>query len=590
MLNDGTKIDTLFCTYTLLKQMMNFKRTPILFCFLLGSFFVHAQAFSYQKGYFQNPLHIKMELVANFGELRANHWHMGLDIRTQQRQNLPVHAAAEGYIARVKIEPGGFGRAIYINHPNGLTTLYAHLNDFYPPLEQYIKERQYQLQSWEIDEMIPANKFPVKKGTFIAYSGTTGGSQGPHVHFEIRDTKTENCLNPLLFGFPIPDAVPPSVYRIALYNRNLSVYNQNPQLIGLKKVGSTYSLASGTTLKVGTNKVSFAIGAVDRFSNSTNPNGIYSARILCDDVLEGGFVLNDIGYGNTRYLNAQIDYRYKYNGGAYLQHLNRMTGDTSSVYIKTDDDVIVLSDTSVHQVKIEVKDADMNTSQVLFNLQYVPSLEKALPQRSAEQLLPQNINVFETDGFELFTSEFSVYDTVDIVYSQNTTVPAGAVSPLHTFLNGSIPTHDSIMARIKPVSPVATENKDRVVIKSVAGSRTVVEKAMWQGDWVAALFRQFGTFQAFIDNEPPTINAPGVGSTIDLSKSSRIVFTPKDNFKTIKAFRAEVDGQWLRFTNDKGYSHIYKFDEKFPSGLHELKVTIEDVAGNVTTKTWTVKR
>ena len=157
---------------------------------------------NYPQNYFRNPMNIPMDLSANFGELRSNHWHMGLDIRTQQRENLSVYAAAEGYVSRVKVEPGGFGQAIYITHPNGYTTLYAHLNAFYPALQQYVKDQQYKLESWAVDIQVPANMFPVIKGTYIAKSGNTGGSQGPHVHFEIRDSETERCLNPLLFKFP----------------------------------------------------------------------------------------------------------------------------------------------------------------------------------------------------------------------------------------------------------------------------------------------------------------------------------------------------------------------------------------------------
>src|SRR5215217_1979662 len=233
-----------------------------LLSFFLLSFFLACQSQEYPQYYFRNPLNIPMQLVANFGELRANHWHMGLDIRTQQKVNLPVYAAAEGYIARIKIEPAGFGRAIYINHPNGYTTLYAHLNNFFPALEQYVKAEQYKRESWEVELDIPGDLFPVSKGKFIAYSGNTGGSQGPHVHFEIRDTKTDKCLNPMLFNFPIPDAVPPTLQRIALYDRNRSVYAQTPKLIGLKKAGTTYTLAI-PVLKVTSNKISFAIGAVD---------------------------------------------------------------------------------------------------------------------------------------------------------------------------------------------------------------------------------------------------------------------------------------------------------------------------------------
>ena len=209
--------------------------------------FVHLSAFcqffndkQYPQNYFQWPVATTPGLVANFGELRPNHYHMGLDCRTDGRENLPVLAAADGYIAKVNIDATGFGRAIYINHPNGTTTLYAHLNDFYPDLEEYIKAQQYRLHQWKIKLDIPANLFPINKGDFIAHSGNTGGSQGPHVHFEIRDTKTDKVLNPLLFGFPIEDNIAPEIVRLAIYNRRYSTYEQVPKIVALKKVnGST---------------------------------------------------------------------------------------------------------------------------------------------------------------------------------------------------------------------------------------------------------------------------------------------------------------------------------------------------------------
>jgi murein DD-endopeptidase MepM/ murein hydrolase activator NlpD len=526
-----------------------------------------------------------MQLVANFGELRANHWHMGLDIRTQQKQNLPVYAAAEGYIARVKIEPGGFGRAIYINHPNGYTTLYAHLNNFIPALEQYVKAQQYKLESWQVELEIPKNLFPVNKGSFIAYSGNTGGSQGPHVHFEIRDTKTEECLNPLLFNFPIIDGVPPTISRLAMYDRTKSVYMQSPQFLGLKKPGAIYTPAKSSLIKVGSNKVSFAIGATDRFTNSGNANGIYSARILMDGEPQSEFVLDRIDYKETRYLNAQIDYRYKYNGGAYLQHLSRMPGDRSDVYTLSPDGVLEFTDNEIHKVRIEVRDAKRNLSVIEFSVQYDRYIQ-TIPAYAPDRLVPQNVNIFESEGFEVFTSEYSVYDTINATHSISNIVAANSISPVHHFCSAAIPTHDSVTVRIKPSTNVSEQEKDRVIIKSIAGTKTLVEKAKWQQGWVAGKFRQFGSYQAFIDNEPPTVNAPPT----NLTKATRLVFLAKDNFKTIKSFRAEVDGQWLRFTNDKGLSHIYNFDENFPRGEHQLKVRVEDEAGNVTERVWNVRR
>jgi hypothetical protein len=563
--------------------MMN-RRSPAFLLIFFLSYFCQAQ--SYPRNYFRHPLDIPMQLVSNFGEIRTNHWHMGLDIRTQQRVNLPVRAAADGYIARVSVEPGGFGQAIYINHPNGYTTVYGHLNAFFPALADYVKQKQYEKESWNVNLIIPANLFPVKKGDFIARSGSTGASEGPHVHFEIRDTKTEKNLNPLLFQFPIPDAVPPTLVRLALYDRNRSTYEQTPQLFSLRKAGSVYTVSSGI-IRTGSNKISFAIGAYDKFSAYNHVFGIYSAKISVDDHPVSEFILDNISYNDTRYINAQIDYPMKSRGGASVQHITPLPGAREVAYtIFNEDGAIHLNDGEPHSVSIEVKDANSNTSRVQFKVQYDESLERTYSSGTSERFLPNNVNIFERDHFELFTTERSIYDTVTVSYRETESNAANAITPLFHFLSAAIPSHDSFTVRIQPTEDVPTEWKDRVVIKNISGSKTFVEKAEWQKGWYAARFRQFGTYQAFIDKEPPTVNAPST----HLSGASRIVFVPHDNFNAIKSFRVEVDGQWLRFSNDKGRTWIYEFDEHFPRGEHELKVIVEDEAGNVTTKVWRVRR
>lgn len=554
--------------------------------FLYVSFFTriaYSQENTYPQNYFRHPLNIKMELVSNFGEIRTNHWHMGLDIRTQRVVNKPVFASAEGYISRVVVEPGGFGQAIYIDHPNGFTTLYAHMNSFYPSLAKYVKDQQYQLESWHVDLKIPAGKFPVKKGSQIGLSGNTGGSLGPHVHFEIRDTKTENCLNPLLFKFPIPDKTPPTITRLAMYDRNKSTYEQSPQLISIKRSNSIYSPASGL-VKTGSRKISFAIASYDRFTGVNNPVGIYSAKLFMDGRIVSDFVHDDISYNDTRYLNAQLDYPYKKRGGADLQHISPLPGVPSVPYnVYNGDGMIHLNDDERHEISIEVRDANFNLSKINFSIQYEPELSKQHDGLSDERFLPGNVNIFEREDFELFTSERTIYDTITLSYKRSSGATSGAVSPIHTFLSPEIPSHDAFTVRIKP--GVNTDT-NRIIIKNVSGTRTYISKAEWQNGWAAANFRQFGTFQAFVDTEPPTINA--IPTT--LTKATRIVITPKDNFNSIKSFRAELDGQWLRFTNDKGRTWIYYFDEYFPRGDHELKIIVEDEAGNVMNRVFNVRR
>ena len=275
----------------------------------------------YPQGYFRNPLNIPMSLSANFGELRPNHWHMGLDIRTDQKENQPVFASADGYVAHIGIRPQSFGRFIIINHPNGYSTLYAHLNEFYPALEKYVREKQTEKESWAIEIDFTEKDFKVKKGNEIAKSGNTGGSQGAHLHFEIRETKTGRSLNPLLFGMPLQDDVAPTLLKLAMYDRSVSTYEQTPKIFYLKRTDSGYIIPKMPVLKTGFKTLSFAIQAVDKFTGSQNGNGIYTARIFKDEEPIAEFILDEIDYSETEYVNAQIDYRYYKAGKGYFQHI-----------------------------------------------------------------------------------------------------------------------------------------------------------------------------------------------------------------------------------------------------------------------------
>ena len=550
--------------------------------------FLNSSSQSYPANYFRNPLDIPMQLVANFGEIRPNHWHMGLDIRTQHKVNLPVHAAADGYIARISVEPEGFGQAVYINHPNGTTTVYGHLNSFRADIARFVKQQQYKKTSWNIDLTFSPTQFPVHKGDVIALSGSTGSSEGPHVHFEIRDTKTGKNLNPLLFHFPVADAVPPVLLRLAIFDRDRSIYEQVPEVYTLKGSHNHYSV-SQNIITTGASNISFAIGAVDHLSRSTNPIGIYSAKVNVDDHRISEFQLNNISYDDTRYINAQVDYysksKYKQNN----QHISPLPGDRSGIYVTSNGGIADISDGNQHRVKIEVRDAYQNLSVLDFNIQFDASKKKSYITEHNQPLIPNQVNVIELPELEIYTSDVSIYDTINTIhYKVQSNQEPNSISQLIQSIDYQIPVHDAITVRVKTNRPI--ERNDHIIVKNLYSNKWTVARGELKNGWVGARFRQFGNYQAFIDNEPPTVNAPGAGEEIDLSRKQRIVFIPKDNFNSIRAFKVELDGQWLCFTNDKGKAWTYTFDEHFPRGEHELKVTIEDEAGNVTVKTWWVKR
>lgn len=543
----------------------------------------------YSKGYFRSPVNIPISLAGNFGELRPNHYHMGMDVKTQQKENLPVYAAAEGYISRIKIEPAGFGRAIYIDHPNGLTTVYCHLNDFTPKLEAYLKQQQYQQESWKVFLELPPDLFPVKKGDFIAYSGNTGGSQGPHLHFEIRTTNDDVCLNPQLFGFNIPDNTKPNILRLAVYDRNKSVYEQAPRLIPVKRSGASFITTPGT-ISVSSDKISFAITAYDTHTGSSNLNGIYEAVMYDNDEPVIGFQMDRIGYESTRYLNAHIDYRTKSTGGPYLQHLSELPGYVNSVYKKVKGDgVIDLSDGNVHAIKIVVKDAAGNTSVLTYRVQY-NGAAITKPWTAGKLFYPLMLDVYEDSSCEFYIGERSLYDAVHIRHTVSASANPAVVSDVHSIGNTYIPLQDSFMVRLKAKSSIPPDKRDRVVMQRTGGPKKDVIKVEWQNEWAAARFRDFGNFQLIVDETPPQIVPSGFTNGSDLSKATRISFTIKDNLEKFKNVRATLDGKWLRFTNDKGRTFIYRFDEMCPKGQHTLVITAEDEAGNVQTSSYKFTR
>ncbi|MCW3088980.1 MAG: family metallopeptidase [Ferruginibacter sp.] len=545
---------------------------------------------NYPKGYFTWPVDARKGIVANFGELRPNHYHMGLDCRTDQMENRRVFAAADGYIAKVKIEPSGFGRCIYINHPNGLTTLYAHLNNFNPALEKYVTEQQYRLESWKVFLDIPASLFPVSKGQLIAYSGNTGGSQGPHTHFEIRDTKTDKVLNPLLFGFPLADNIAPEILRLAVYDRSVSTFEQTPKFYPLKKVNGVYTTIPNLLL-TNSGKLSFGISANDRYTGSTNKNGIYQACLYEDEQFISGFQMDSISYDETRYLNAHVDYKLRSSGGPFVQHLGRLPGYPMGIYKDGGDEgVINIEDGNIHQLKIEVKDAQGNSSLLHFGVQtrllgetLSPAVLPAVSQQP--EFRPGFINVFENSNISFYLPENALYDSIRFTYKEIIPFNGNPVYQLH---NGNVPVHGMFPVKVKNVGAA---HPGKMVMHRFWKDKDDYAKAVQvrvgkENNWYQASFRAFGNFQLLQDTIPPTIAAIGIREGMNAAKLNRIAFVIKDNTKELQNFTAYLDGKWLRFTNDKGSAFIYTFDEHCPAGVHELKISVEDCVGNKAERTY----
>ncbi|WP_161596918.1 M23 family metallopeptidase [Chitinophaga vietnamensis] len=564
------------------------RRVIGLFCLLPQ--LLHAQSYgpvkNYPQGYFRNPLNIPIELAGNFGELRPNHFHSGMDIKTQQKENLAVHAAADGYVSRIGVSHTGFGNVLYITHANGYTTVYAHLNRFFPALEQYVKQQQYKAESWASDLEIPQGMFPVKKGDFVAWSGNTGGSAGPHLHFEIRNTQTEKPLNPLLFGFNIEDERAPDVYRIAIYDRSRSIYEQQPLMVAVKKVGSTYVPAQ-PVLKVRAAKAGVAVSAVDRINSAPHIYGIYEVTMFDNEVPNIDFQLDNIGYEETRYLNAHIDYKIKKNDGPYLQLVFPLLGNKLDIYHDLKGDgTINLADGAVHEIKLLVKDAYGNTSTVKFGLQQAGPDEPEKP--CANTMYPDSRNIFENNQVEFYLDENALYDKICFNYQEIPTSSPKAYSNIYKLHTALVPIHDYFDLRIRPSKPVPEHLRDKIVMVREALGSNNTSGTVFENGWYKGTFRDFGNFHLEVDTVAPKVTPLGVKPGANLARAAKLSFAMNDA-SGIKSYRAELDGKWLMFSR-RANVLTYTFDEHCQPGPHVLVMKVTDLAGNTGTYRLSFKR
>lgn len=548
----------------------------------------------YPQDYFRNPLDIPIFLAGNFGECRPGHFHSGVDIKTQGKENLPVHAAAAGYISRIKMEKGGFGHGLYVTHPGGYTTLYAHLNDFAPEVQKYVRREQYAKKRWDVELSFNPEQFPLKKGQLIAYSGNTGASTAPHLHFEIRNSKTEHPLNPELFGLPVVDNIAATPIDVALYDLGKSIYEQEAVIIPLKKNGDKYApvknanndhVDNGTVI---TDYVVTGIGInVDDYMNgSDNTISFLTARLYLDDSLQSEVRLDNIGYDETRYINAYTDYKTRTQRHKWIQCLFKLPGDhLDSIYRYLNNRMggLTLAGSSAgagnsHEVRIVITDDKGNASTVSFPMKLMmgprhPDVAASNTARFAvgetNSLNDPNV-MFSLDGKQL-------YDNINFVFAK--TPDATAYSDKYQLHYPFVPLHHYFDLQIKPNKTIPLALRSKVVMM-YSDNKDEDGRAATFGEngWYKAKVRNFGTYWLDIDTTAPVVHGMQKNGA-NLAKAKQIAIEVKDAVTSVKSYSGYIDGKWVCF-EQHGNTCFYKFDEHCGAGKHRLVFKAEDENGN----------
>jgi len=546
---------------------------------------------TYPKGYFRNPLNIPVLLAGNFGECRPGHFHSGMDIKTQGRENLPVYAAADGYVSRIKTEVGGFGHALYVTHPNGYTTVYAHLNDFAPALQRYLREQQYRAESWTVDISLPPEQFPVKKGGQIAWSGNTGGSTAPHLHFEIRDSRTEHPLNGQLFGIAYADQRPPAPLKLAVYRTPFTrIYGETPRLLPLKKKGDSYAPAAGDTIVIRhAGATGIGVEVNDFMAGSNNTLAFYTAALYLDDQLQCRVRLDDIGYDETRYLHAYADYKTKEEKNTWVQCLFRLPGNRlERIYehLNAQSGLLELADGQAHALRIILTDAAGNESVIRCHLLQEPvTADTAVP--CDRWLRAGEVNRVETVNLAFTLDADALYS--DLCFHLDKKPDPQSFSDRFQVQSPSVPVHRFFELKIRPARPVPFALRDKIVLLYHDGKKETGRAAVADDNgWYKASVRSFGAYRLAADTIPPRIVSMNGKSSV-LSAAKEIRFRAADALTSVKQFRAELDGKWLLF-EQSGHTFYYRFDGHCPKGKHTLRVTAWDESGNKAVLTYPFTR
>lgn len=523
------------------------------------------------------PLDIPLLLSGNFGELRRNHFHSGVDFKTQGRTGLPVYAADSGYVSRVSVSPWGFGRAVYITHPHtGLTTVYGHLEAFAPEIDRRVKERQYEAETFAIDMSFHPGQLPVARRQVIARSGNSGSSGGPHLHFDVRDTETEDPLDPLeYYRTKITDRVPPEVRQLALYPAGAATIDGKANKAAYRQPASHQPFTAWGHIMPG-------IKAYDRMNGTTNIYGVKYLTLLLEADTVYSRTIDRFSFANTRAVNTLVDNHDLNVTGSWVMTTAVPASNPLGGMIKAPHSgVININEEKTYRFTWVLEDEHGNITRHPFTVEGRRQLPPA-PVAAGQLALWDADNLVDEQGAYVEIPDGALYDNQFI--EVDTSPTTAYHTKLYTIGNPDIPLARPIDITLPvDVDTVADKSKYCLVRIDPDNRRHAVETRYADGS-VSTRVPQFGTYALTVDTEAPKItpvNQP------NWKARKTITYKITDNLSGIENWRGEIDGHWAPFELDGKTSTLtFKLDpDRFPGTTHSIKLTVTDACGNTATHT-----
>ena len=537
---------------------------------------------NYPTNYFSNPLQIPLILNGNFGESRSNHFHSGIDIKTQFKEGFKVFSAAEGYVSRIKIAHGGFGKAIYINHPNGYTTVYAHLKKFNNSIEEFVKKIQYKKQSYEVDLYLNTSDLKVFNNEVIGFSGNTGSSSGPHLHFETRKTVNQKALNPLLFGIEIKDTRRPVVNSLYMYKKLKSGSISLPYKVVLNKINdSTFA-----TKKIKVNGlVSFGLSGFDRQDLAKNKNGIYEISTFLNENLINSMKFDSFFFEESIKINSLIDYSFFVENRKRILKLFLEDENDLSIYSTKNKGFVDVKQKTELLFKIVAKDIKGNSISINVPLDYENMVKATLTNSQGVSYSKKIENIIEND-FEFKNSHVNIPKNT---FLKNRKIKIEHPNDTLKIINPYIPLYKNIKIKFKNPN----NNKGNyLAVKDYNNKELFASSKLNPLNYFELKTKKFGLYFIKNDSLSPEISPLNFKNGDWVSNKKYLKFKILDKQSGIKKYKGKINGKWMLFEYEYKKNLIsYEFDSFYLSkSKNEVEIELEDMVGNTLIKTFTFYR
>ena len=547
--------------------------------FLISPFLIFSQDFP--QDYFQSPLDIPLDVSGSFGELRSNHFHSGLDFKTKGVEGLPVYAAGDGYISRIKISTFGYGKAIYVTHPNGYTTVYGHLQAANGAIQEYIKKKQYQEKSYEVELYLYPTELPVKKGEIIAFSGNTGGSGAPHLHFEFRNTKSEEILNPMHFGLKkiINDNRKPIIQGVVVYPLDSTVVNKSQKPIAVNFTKQSDGSYLGTKTQAN-GRIGFGINAYDFCTNGYNKNGLYKVKAFLNGILYYQYDFDGFAFDESRYINNFIDYERFHLMGQRVQKLFQISDYPLSIVADNKKDgTIKVQPGANYNYRVELYDFHGNKVELILPIEFSftgTSIQKVI-QKTPYFVKAKNESIFEKDKVAVQIPENAFYANFYLNFE--------VVNDVLTLHDDSVPVHKNITITFNDVQGLTEEQLAKTYIATLDGYKLDYNRTYRKGNTFSIKTKTLGKFKLAQDNTPPRIYNVNFIEGTTLKEQKIISVAVNDLQADIDTYNGYLNGKWILLEYDyKTKKLVHNLDDNIcVTGRNDLKIVVTDNLQNSTT-------